>query len=262
MKSFGAALLLCLSAEAAEIEITPLEKPTFVFAGQKQTVRLVITNSGPQRNIELAYRVFQVAGPVAAPVGARTHWKAIQMNSGQAVLEGLPMSFPEVKAQTTFAVQLFEGDARVGAVTVEALPSNLLAQLKEKTAGFQWAVFDPKRRVSSAIEKAGLELLSVKDTSSPILADKPILLILAEAVEEGELADFSKVADVIVEIGSNRRPSMDHLAIEGKPKNKAFVVSVDSALLSDFPNSAQAQLNFMRAVQYALRRGGSSISRE
>lgn len=247
------ALGLSAAVSAAEVSITLREKPALVFSGEKQVVPLIVKNGGEDHKASLEYRVFQLATGVAAPVGQQTKWKEIPLHAGQSVLESFSLSLPEVKSRTSFAIKFFEDSASVGSVVIEAFQPNLLSQLKETFAEHQLLVFDENDRFAPALAKAGIEFSRIKGLDSPILTEKPAIIFAGGFVSPELISDLSKAAVGIIHLQKGGR-ELDRLPIEGEMKNRAFVVSIEPTLLADFASSPAAQINFLRAAQYALRK--------
>jgi hypothetical protein len=263
MKRFSVAamaVLLSSSALPADLAISLQNNPTQIFLGENRSIGLVITNRAEEAKVSLDYRIFQLATGIGAPLGPRALWKEIPLHAGQTILESLKITIPKLKAPTKFALKLFEtGQGKeITTLTFNAYPTDLLSQLKETLKDHQLALFDEMQIFAPALEKAGVEFLKVKNLSDPILADKPVFLIVAANPEAGEIADLSKVTVAIIQFASEGRDALDQLPIEGHPKNKAYVVECDPSLFRDFAQAPESQINLIRAVQYALRRGAKS----
>lgn len=259
----GIILALLLVARAAEISVALREDPTRVFASDKAAIPILISNKGEAAKVNFEYRVFQLAAGVAAPLGDKTAWKEIPLNAGQTVFETLTVSIPEPKAPTSFAIKVSEASATkdAGTLKVEVFPKNFLAELKTLLKNFDLVVSDEGDQFAKAFEAAGLEVIRLKNLSDPILADKPAFVFAAATASDGELADLSKVARIIVCFPPAGKV-MDQLPIEGSTSGRAFVVRIERDLLKDFAESPTAQINFMRAARYALRNAGESGKQE
>lgn len=237
---------------ASELSLSLKDKRLAVFSGGVREIQLLLKNGGPARSVELEYRVFQLAGAVAAPLGGRVAWKSLPLNAGQTVLETVSVSLPEVKAETRFAIKIFQanGAGEIGAVTFLGYPTNLLAQLKEPLRSRDLALFDEKDLFAPALTKAGIQFTRVRNLTDPILADKPIVLVSTSAIPDGDLADLSKIADVIFYLGT----VADRLPVEETSRNKAFIVRTEGQFMEDFDSSPHAQKMLIVALRSALRR--------
>lgn len=258
----GTIMLVMCVGRAAEISVALREVPTRVFASDKVAIPVLISNKAEAAKPVFEYRVYQLATGVAAPLGDKTAWKEIPLNAGQTVLETLMISIPEPKAPTTFAIKISEAGAtkEAGTLKLEVYPKNFLAELKAPLKDFELVLFDDKDQFAKALETAGLEVARLKNLSDPILPDKPAFLFAATTPSDGELADLSKVARVIVCFTDGK--NADRLPIEGLTKGRAFIVQIERELLKDFAESPTAQLNFMRAARYALRNAGETGKQE
>jgi hypothetical protein len=256
------AALLC-AGHAAEVSVTLREEPTRVFAGEKVTIPVIITNKGEAAKPNFEYRLYQLATGVAAPLGDKTAWKEIALNANQTVLESLTLSLPETKAPTSFAIKVTEAGATkdAGALKIEVYPRAYLTELKAALKDFSLVLFDEKDQFTKPFETAGLEPIRLKNLSDPILADKPAFLFAAATPTEGELADLSKFARFILCFAPAAKP-IDHLPIEATTKGRAHIVRLEPALLKDFANSPTPQLNFLRAARHALRNTGENGKQE
>jgi hypothetical protein len=248
---------------AAEVSVALRQEPTRVFASDKVSIPVLISNKGEVAKPTFEHRLYQLATGVAAPLGDKTTWKEIPLNPGQTVLETLTLSLPDTKAPTSFAIKVSETGAAkdAGTLKIEVYPKDFLAELKGPLKDFDLVIFDEKDQFTKAFETAGLEITRLKNLSDPILADKPAFLFAAAIPTDGELADLSKVARVII-CFAHAGKVVDRLPIEGSHKGRAFILRMERDLLKDFAESPTAQINFMRAARYALRNAGESGKQE
>jgi hypothetical protein len=251
----GATLLATL-VNAGELTISLRDRPAMVFANGRQSVPVLIENRGETTKVSLDYRVFQLTSSIAAPLGDRVVWKEIPLNGGQLVLEQLPLALPAVKAPTAFAVKVFESKAptETASLVVHAYPTDLLSELKVFLKDHQLALSDEADKFAPTLAKAGIEFVRVKNLSDPILADKPVLLVISVFAANDIVADLSKVTTGVVHLTRGSLPDLRRLPIEGYSKNNAFIVQCEPPLFDNFPNSPSAQINFIRSLRYALRR--------
>ena len=97
------------SAARAQLQALPDKEPQRAFSGEGRKVAVLLHNPGAGPvEADLRTRLQQASSATTAPLG-EAPWKKLTVLPGQTVLESVNLTFPSIKAETRFLVQLVDG---------------------------------------------------------------------------------------------------------------------------------------------------------
>jgi hypothetical protein len=146
----------------AQLAQVPDAEPQRVFAGEARPVAVVWRNDSSQLyEGDIRTQRLQTTSVTAVPLG-ETLWKWLQVLPEQTVQESAPLSFPAVRAETTFLVRwLGDTNQLLGETEVLVYPTNLLANLVPLLDRKALGVLDPNDELKPLLRENGVNFLDL-----------------------------------------------------------------------------------------------------
>jgi len=149
----------------AEVVVVPDAADWAVFGNGKRTFKVLLRNSGNQAvEVNLSYRLLQIAGRTAAPLGGPRIWRTVPIGTGQTVVESPELDLPEVRGETVFHIIWSDDTTKLGTTALRVFPDGLLQPLLALAGGGPIGLVDPEARFKPAV--GGLNLQELKEAEA------------------------------------------------------------------------------------------------
>ncbi|HYG22815.1 MAG TPA: hypothetical protein VEH04_08540 [Verrucomicrobiae bacterium] len=251
-----AALLLARGVTAVTAQLSVDCHPAAVFGGRLGNLEITVRNASDRpRRTALFYRLVQTSSSIAAPVGERKAFREVAFLPRQALLESVPISFPDVRAETEFFVQWSDADAQVIGVTrVFVSPTNLLNALGTELPGGLVGVLNVEP-MTSVLRAAGLKVIDLDSMHGAAFEGR--LVIVGAAASGGDVAARvqslarSGCAVIWIQAPRERRdklaPSFYTVA-----EQLGAVVIVQPSVLENLADDPRSQAHLVQLARIAL----------
>jgi hypothetical protein len=255
MKICLAALFLVsgvLSARA-DLEIVVPDTPQIVFAGTPAAAALKVRNPDPERREqEFSIRLVQLSSSIAMPIGETQPWKKIEVLAGQTVVESVPVTLPEVRAATSFRIEVSAAGRVVARLPILGCPREMLKRLAEWGGETPVGVYDRDAKLKPMLQKAEIPFTDLEPGDDPAAYRGRVAILGPFASEAG--ADWKDLAGklagkgvaVVVLLPQLRAFPFSEAVREGS------VVVARGVRVDDLAGSAAQQLALLRLVELAL----------
>ena len=244
------------------LEVVREPEPQAVFAGQPRPIRVSLRNTGEKAvECDARVRILQTTSATAVQI-SDAPWKRIQVLPAQTIAETVSLEFPVVKAETPFLIQWLEGTNRIfGRTEVLVYPPDLLKELKPLTGDEDGALglFDPLNQLKLLVKNVKVDFADLEDAGLESFRGKLAIIGPFDSkkqMREGLAEQIQKLARKGVAVVWIQPPPEKRGKLEPSfytvPEGTNSVVIVQAGLVSDLPNSPQAQLNLIQFARLAL----------
>lgn len=149
----------------AEVKVVPDAGDLAIFGNGKRTLKVAFRNTGDRAvEVNLGYRLFQIAGRTSAPLGDTRTWRTVPIGTDQTVVESPELDLPEVRGETAFHLVWFDGATKLGTTALRVFPERLLQPLLALAGGGPIGLVDPEARLKPAL--GGLDVQELKEAEA------------------------------------------------------------------------------------------------
>jgi hypothetical protein len=176
------------------------------------------------------------------------------------VLESAVLTFPRVKAETRFLVQLLDGaDKVIGVTEVLVYPPDLLKDLRPLAGEEAIGAFDPQNRLKPLLKAAAVDYQDLEDTGLEAYSGK--LAVIGPFQSRAQMwKGLSGQVKALALKGAGvvwiQPPPEKHQCL--KPsfcsvlEGKGAVVVAQAGLVANLTDNPEAQLNLIQLARLAL----------
>src|SRR5689334_12646808 len=121
---FALLVVWALSGVGAEVPLVQVDSAEqAVFGGAPSRIGTIFRNRS-EKSIKLALssRVYQVSASTLAPIEEKKPFRTISIQGGEAVIETIEVTFPEVRTETRFILQWDSEEKKLGRTMIHVFP--------------------------------------------------------------------------------------------------------------------------------------------
>lgn len=252
----------CLAGEGDSLLLVSTPPPQRVFGGGERVITATFENLGETAvqagmNLQLVQTSY-----ATAVLLSETPWKTLKVLPGQTVLESVRLDFPEVRAETPFAIRWLESTNRVvGVSQVQAYPTNLLQELSALVGeDGRLGLFDPADQLKPILRSLRVEFEDLEN--SGVAGFRGQLAILGPFESKSDMP--GDLVRRVQEMASKGVPTVwmqpppgprDKLqpSFVTVPVDEGTVVLMQHNLIPDLAANPQSQLNLIHCCRLAVR---------